>query len=214
MRPVTLNVLARFLKNPSVVDDRSIEVASTLVKMGLLVRDEDGFKLTNDGLNFLRSVEERRGDVLHNFLLRLPEYKKVVETYFRGVTTIKGIVEETGLNTVIVDTSLRLLNEVLMLSNSKQSIAYDMFAKKLKKLYKELTRKMRSKYVPLAELRREICSELGLSFRVFEELLNKFVVKNRGNVILAPAPVFSKDSSKLVTVNGRKYAYIYVRDPE
>jgi len=213
LRPLTLNALVQLLKNPIVVDDgRSIEIASTLIKMGLLSHDKDGFKLTDDGLEFLRSVEEGRGDILHEFLLRLPEYRSVAETYFRGITTIKGIVKETGLNAVVVDVSLRLLNEVLLLSLSKQRVAYEMFVEKLEEFYKELTRKVRSKYVPLVKLRHRICSELGLNSQVFEELLSKFVVKNRERVILAPAPVFSKESSKFVVIGGRKYAYIYLRD--
>jgi len=189
----------------------SSEAIHTLLKMELATYNGESYSITEDGKIFLEAYSEKRGDILHKYLLRLPEYERVANAYFGGFTTIKSIAEETGLNALVVDISLRLLNEVLYLSPAKQREIYSLFMDKIIETYRKISRNMRSKYVPIVEVRKCIIKELNLSSKVFEELLAKFVDENRENVILAPAPLFDKNSSRAVSVRGRKYVYIFIK---
>jgi len=218
MRPVTLaritSILRSEFKNDFDINSRrGKEIFKVLLTMGLATIGEDGVpKVTYDGWRFVKAYDEGRADVINSYLLRLKDYSEIYRLYVSGITSPSKLCMLTGLNQVAVDISLRLINELSALSchdyDDFKAKLYPKFERLVYKKYKALSKKLRNKYVPLIELKREILKEMYLGENVFRRLLEAFVKRQGDKIILSQAPLIRSTSFQAVTLFNKAYVYI------
>jgi len=232
-RPVTINTLVKFLRSiketPSneeelseklgISKSRLKEILHVAHKMELIKIHDKKIFLSPNGEIFLKAYNESKGDILHKLFMKIDEYRIVYSLYSSGTTRVKDLCKLTNFNAVIVDTILRIIRDIIVLSHGAMegiydSKLYDKFKKILLNEYKKLVITRHSRYIPIVLLKRNILSKLNLGEKLFIVFLERFIKENKHNIILAPAPLSRSSSNIAIKLFERNYVYIYIRGNE
>ena len=213
MRPFTLRGIYELMNllasGGSVGNDRRLrELLRESIELGLVLDENGKYTITEKGYRFLKAMEMKDAVTIHElFMESLESYKKVYELISRGVTRSSDIIKLTGYNAVVIDVVMRLIREVEALSpgSLQGSDLYTKFEEVLLNKYRELSRKRWSRYVPIAELIKEVRNELNIPTKVVNSLLEEFTKRMGSRVVLTGSPGGSP-----VEINGKRVTYIMI----
>ena len=213
MRPFTLRGIYELMNllasGGSVGNDRRLrELLRESIELGLVLDENGKYTITEKGYRFLKAMEMKDAVTIHElFMESLESYKKVYELISRGVTRSSDIIKLTGYNAVVIDVVMRLIREVEALSpgSLQGSDLYSKFEEVLLSKYRELSRKRWSRYVPIAELIKEVRNELNIPTKVVNSLLEEFTKRMGSRVVLTGSPGGSP-----VEINGKRVTYIMI----
>ena len=194
----------------SVGDDRRLrELLRESIELGFVNEVDGSYVITERGLRFMRAMEAGDAVAIHELLMEgLESYRRVYELVSRGVTKPSDLIRLTGYNAVVIDVVMRLIREVEALNpGSLGGDLYARFEEVLLGKYRELSRRRWSRYVPIAELIREVRNELNIPSRVVNSLLEEFVRRMGSKVVLTGSP-----GGGSVEINGKKVTYIMIGD--
>ena len=221
VRPVTLRVLAGLLSRIESEDRiridglsvRQREVLRVLLSIGAAHIDSDGYvSLTSEGREFLRAYRGRDPGRIHRlFYDHLEEYRRVYEYCSNGVLNPKRIVEETGLNFLVVDNILRLIHEIDLISSDASTSIMDLdaLAEIFVEEYRRISSRTRNKYVKLSDIERSMNKRIFLPRKTFQKLLSYIRRKYRGRIVFAGAPFTG--SGKGYVVDGKRIVLVMIR---
>lgn len=213
MRPFTLRGIYELMNllasGGSVGNDRRLrELLRESIELGLVLDENGKYTITEKGYRFLKAMEMKDAVTIHElFMESLESYKKVYELISRGVSRSSDIIKLTGYNAVVIDVVMRLIREVEALSpgSLQGSDLYSKFEEVLLSKYRELSRKRWSRYVPIAELIKEVRNELNIPTKVVNSLLEEFTRRMGSRVVLTGSPGGSP-----VEINGKRVTYIMI----
>lgn len=213
MRPFTLRGIYELMNllasGGSVGNDRRLrELLRESIELGLVLDENGKYTITERGYRFLKAMEMKDAVTIHElFMESLESYKKVYELISRGVTRSSDIIKLTSYNAVVIDVVMRLIREVEALSpgSLQGSDLYSKFEEVLLSKYRELSKKRWSRYVPIAELIKEVRNELNIPTKVVNSLLEEFTKRMGSRVVLTGSPGGSP-----VEINGKRVTYIMI----
>jgi len=206
---------------------RAREVFSQLHRMKLIDKKQhDMYVLTSRGKLFLSYYARGSKEKLHEmFLEALNEYRKIYECLKRCALTKEELRKLTGLSPVVIDVVLRLMVQVLpTLTKDKQdkyyvqeenAIPYEEFLNALKEEYQKLRKGpfgIIREYVPIDDLRENVCRRLRISERIFDMHLC-LLISGGKNVELVQAPLtLIYERWKGYIYEDRKFYFIRIYD--
>ena len=198
-------VLPQMLQRALMIsEDRSEEILNQMKAMNLINSEEGYFQITVRGIRLLQASLERNSQRIHAILSQYPPYGTIYERLKTGSAAVDELSDEIGMNKVVVDVVLRLLNWAVpdLVRNpqtgryylaDKISLKEQEFVRTLLNVYKELSAPsyfgMRRLYIRISILRNYVCERLGLNKTTFNKLFGEIASNQDYGIELASAPI-------------------------
>jgi len=195
-----------------VSSSRAKEIVLELEKMGLLAHLNDGYVASSNTTEFLRYFENDQWDKIHEyFLANYQFYRDFVHILQVHINDCKGLalneIREASVNRKLSlnQTAVEVLSDwcerlgviqrhlftrrLYLIRNG--IVDSKTFKDGLVKCYRELSVSKRRMgiFVEIPTLRENLCEELKVSRRVFDEMLRATYLENVGKMELSGAPI-------------------------
>jgi predicted transcriptional regulator len=191
---------------------RSKEILLEVEKMGLLNRSGELWIANDYTTYFIKSFEKEEWNKIHQYFLENYQfYKEFIQILKNHINDLNGISiedivkESTDSNLHLNKTAVEVLTDwcerlgiiqrnlytakIYLIKEGSESL--DKFVNTLLKCYRKITlsKWYREVFVEIPLIRENICEELKISRKVFDDLLKEFYLKNIGKVEFSGAPI-------------------------